>query len=205
MTQSTGGGQYCSSSSSFCSCNPPRPSKARWNRHLLCSFVLSQTSRRKTVFFNHRSEIQLSIWMMRNSPRQFWIHHSPFKVVFFCDKEAKSNIVSKFSQFFSTGLCSRSVSPTLFCLPHWNTNLTLSLATAWKLHLFQLDGSSENRSIFLPKDLHPLVCDPSSLPKSCVVGVSDLIYLFFFRLVLKFEDYTLRKARKTFMISDSDS
>lgn len=55
------------------------------------------------------------------------------------------------------------------------------------------------------KDLHSLVCDPSSLPKSCVVGVSDLIYLFFFRLVLKFEDYTLRKARKTFMISDSDS
>lgn len=125
-----------SSSSSFCSCYPPRPSKARWNRHLLCSFVLSQTSRRKTVFFNHRSEIQLSIWMMRNSPRQFWIHHSPFKVVFFCDKEAKSNIVSKFSQFFSTGLCSRSVSPTLFCSPHWNTNLTLSLATAWKLHFF---------------------------------------------------------------------
>lgn len=116
---------------------------------------------------------------MRNSPRQFWIHHSPFKVVFFCDKEAKSNIVSKYSQFFSTGLCSRSVSPTLFCSPHWNTNLTLSLATAWKLPFFKLDGSSENRSIFLPKDLHPLVCDPSSLPKSCVVGVSDLIFVFF--------------------------
>lgn len=85
----------------------------------------------------------------------------------------------------------------------YHFNLTFDICL--KLYFFPIDGSSENRSIFLPKDLHPLVCDPSSLPKSCVVGVSDLIYLFFFCLVLKFEDYTLRKARKTFMISDSDS
>lgn len=105
-------------SSTFCSCYPPRPSKARWNRHLLCSFVLSQTSGCKTFYstIDQKFNCQFEWWEIHHCKFEFTTAHLRWY----------SSAANKQNQILFPNF-----DIYLTSLPQWNTTLTLRLTFAW--------------------------------------------------------------------------